>query len=794
MSERILFVDKWRFHDGEIKVDRPAVKGPVYTQSKTETYRHGPAAIHYDDRPEDFGMPGHTLTHEKWEWVTLPHDYIVNSPITKNGNNALGFYEYRPAWYRKHFNADESWRGKRVEIEFLGIATECDIYFNGAHLAHSETQYTPIIADLTDFIKFDRDNVIAVHVTTNTLENWWYNGAGICHKVYINVSNPVAVERDGVFVAPKKVTDTLWHIPIEVEVHNNKYFEVAARVKTEIKNNGGEIVCSAEREVTLPPREVTSLSYETELDLPRLWDIDDPYLYYAETYVFVDGEISDKKRDRFGFRTIEFDAERGFLLNGRKRFINGLCGHEDFSLTGKAVPDNIMRHKVRLYKEMGCNAYRCSHSMQDEAFMDAFDEYGIMVMAETRHFSSSPAHMAELRALVRRDRNRPSVFMWSVGNEEHYFVTDEGRRIAENMTFEVKKLDKTRPVMTANDKTPEQCTVYDISDLVAVNYNHQLYDYLHEKYPNKPLFSSECSAAGTTRGWYYASCPERGYMTAYDCDINAWFLSHENTFSYFRERPWIMGGFMWTGMEYLGEAKWPRICSCSGAIDLYFQKKDAFYQNQTFFKDEPMVHILPHWNMQGRDTVTVYAYTNCASVELFLNGESLGKQLCTKYVHNEWNVKFVPGTISAVAYDTDGNAVARTAHETTGPAVALKLRFENEKDVCANGEDVALFTCYAVDSEGREVPDAECVVSFISDEGVKVVGTGSDNTDHTPPSSPDRRMMAGRVLAAFIPLCAGKMNVYAKAGGLAPAMISVDIPEDKNPVPGRVYPAINRKF
>jgi beta-galactosidase/beta-glucuronidase len=200
--------------------------------------------------------------------------------------------------------------------------------------------------------------------------------------------------------------------------------------------------------------------------------------------VYVDGKITDEKYDYFGFRTVEFTVDKGFLLNGKQRYINGICGHEDFGLTGKAVPDNIMRYKVRMLKEMGVNAYRCAHSMQDEALMDAFDQYGMMVMAETRHFSTSKTHLEELRALIRRDRNRPSVFMWSVGNEEHYFITDEGRRIAEHMIFEVKKLDHTRPVITANDKKPEECTVYESSDLIGVNYNHGLYDYLHEKFPN----------------------------------------------------------------------------------------------------------------------------------------------------------------------------------------------------------------------------------------------------------------------------------------------------------------------
>lgn len=791
MGKRILFVDGWRFHDGEIEVERPAVKGPVYTQAKTESYRHGPAATCYEDIPNDFGSrPGHVLTHEKWTVVQLPHDYIVNSEIDPEGNNALGFYKYRPAWYRKHFKADESWAGGRIEIEFLGVATECDIYFNGVYMKSGRTAYTPIVVDITDFIKYGgKDNVIAVHVTQNTIENWWYNGGGITHKVYLSVKRDVGAERDGVFIAPKKLSGGDWEIPIEVEVYNDRYESVTASVITEIESPLGGEAASSGGSITVPARSTGKLTYKIDCYKdPLLWDIDSPQLYTARTRVSVDGELCDEVENKFGFRTIEFKPDSGFYLNGRHVLINGVCGHEDFALTGKAVADNVMRHKVRLFKEMGANAYRCAHSMQDEALMDAFDTYGMLVMAETRHFSSTPEHIAELRALVRRDRNRPSVIMWSIGNEEHYFITDEGRRIAENMTFEVKRLDTTRPIMTANDKAPEQCTVYNASDIVAVNYNPQLYDYLHEKFPEKPFLVSECSACGGTRGWYFGDSPERGYRAIYDKDVNNWFQSHENVYKVFRDRPWIMGSFVWSAMEYLGEALWPRICSISGKIDLYLQKKDSFYQLKSFFTREPMVHILPHWNMDGAGEVKVFVYDNCRSVELFLNGKSLGRQTSEQYVHHEWTVPFEAGKLSACGYDESGRVIAESYRETTGAPVALRLCAENACDVCANGEDLALFTCYAVDSEGREVPDAECNVSFMTDTGVKIIGTGSDNTDHTPPSSPDRKMVRGRVLCAVLPLAPGKLNLYARAPGLSPAMIEIDIPKDKAPVPGRVYP------
>ena len=789
MGKRILFTSGWMFHDGEIQTLPPALKGPVYTQAKTEAYRNGPASVNYDDRHNDFGSrPGHMLTHERWIPVDLPHDYIVNSPIDPDGNQALGFYKYRPAWYRKHFKPDESWAGKRIELELLGVATECDIYFNGSYMKSSRTAYTPIILDISDFIRYGQDNVIAIHVKQRTIENWWYNGGGITHKVYLKITDKLSVDTYGVFVNPKKISDSEWQTYLSVDVRNGYLVDADAMVTVDIIDPEGREIAKASTGVTVEALGKATAKASVKISSPLIWDIDSPNLYKARTRVEYCAQIVDEQYDNFGYRTIEFTPNDGFYLNGRRVNINGVCGHEDFSLTGKAVPDNVMRHKVRLLRDMGANAYRCAHSMQDEEMMNAFDKYGMLVMAETRHFSSTDEHIGELRDLVKRDRNHPSVFMWSVGNEEHYFITDEGRRIAERMTFEVKRLDPSRPVMTANDKSPEQCTVYETSDLVAVNYNPSLYDYLHEKYPEKPFFVSECSAAGGTRGWYRGDLAEGGRRCVYDKNVNNWFQSHETVYSEIGKRPWIMGAFLWSAIEYLGEAVWPRICSVSGLIDLYLQKKDSYYQMRSFYIDEPMVHILPHWNMDGMGEVKVFAYTNCDSVELFLNGNSIGRQKCNRFIHNEWIVDFEPGELICIGYAKDGKEACRDVKHTTGPAAQLRLRVENEGDYSFNGEDLVLVTCYAVDSDGREVPDAEGVVTFSSDDGVKIIGTGSDNTDHIPPSSPVRRMYMGRVLCALLPVRDGEMTVTATAPGLKGVKIKIDVPKDKEPVEGRIYP------
>lgn len=775
MSKRILFTDNWLFHDGEIKTEFPATKGPVYTQSKTENKRHGPASVFYKDGVDDF--VGRELTHERWEKVTLPHDYMIDSIPKETGNNSLCFYDYRNAWYRKHFTLDESYMGKKIEIEFCGVTVDCDVYVNGVYMMHNATAYTPFVVDITDFAKFDAENVIAVHVMTENFENWWYAGGGITRKVWLNVSERVCVERYGVYLNPQKIDDEKWDVLTEVTVENSGLETQNADVKVTVYDKDGNFVADASGSVTVEGRSTSLCKLDMSVTAPMLWDIDSPILYKAVTEITVGGTVTDTHEDTFGFRTFSFDADKGFFLNGRSLFINGVCGHEDFALTGRAVPDNIMRHKVRLIKEMGANAYRCSHYMADEEFMNAFDNYGLLVMAETRHFSSTPTHLNELRTLVKRDRNRPSVILWSIGNEEYYFITDEGRRIAETMTFEVKKLDKTRPVMTANDKKPEICTVYDASDVVAINYNLWMYDTVREQIPNKSFICSELGGSATTRGWYYADSPQKGYITAYDHDVNAWFTGREHNYKFIRSRNYVAAYFQWTGLEYRGEAVWPRLCSQSGAVDLFLQKKDAFYQNQSHWTTKPMVHLLPHWNMEGRtDLIPVWAYTNCPKVELFLNGRSLGAKDVEKYGHAEWNVAFEKGEILVKAYGADGNTVAEDRKVTSGRSYALKLKLENECDVKANGEDVAIYTCYCVDENGNEVPTAAPEVTFATGGYGTIVGTGSDISDHTKVKLATRKMRAGRILVGVrAEGQAGKITLYAESDGLATAVHEFEV-------------------
>jgi beta-galactosidase len=426
-------------------------------------------------------------------------------------------------------------------------------------------------------------------------------------------------------------------------------------------------------------------------------------------------------------------------------------------------------------KEMGANGYRCSHYPQAEALMDELDKAGFIVMDEIRWFESTDEGIDQLETLIKRDRNHPSVIFWSVGNEEPYHSTPQGRNICRTLMAKAKKLDDSRFIMTAVDK-PTTSKVYDLNDVIGINYNLKFYDEIHEKYPDKGVFASECCATGTTRGQYLGSDPTRGYISSYDKDTNEWFLGREKTWKFLTARPWILGCYQWIAFEHRGEAVWPRLCSQSGAIDLFMQKKDAFYQNKSLFDDEPMVHLLPHWNFAGLEgnEMTVFAYTNAEELELFLNGESLGRKEIEKYGHGEWKVIYTPGKLEVIAYN-GGKEVARDARITSGKAHRLVLT-QDTLDVRANGEDIAILTCSVVDENGLPVYNAEPTVSFSSGKDCRIYSTGSDISEHDTVFKTVRRMRAGTIsVAVKLTEKTDDLRVFATSDGLLSACITVKV-------------------
>ena len=615
--------------------------------------------------------------------------------------------------------------------------------------------------------------MLSVYVNTEEHEGWWYEGGGIYRHVWLNKTDLVSVDLWGAFAKPVCKGDGNWTVELETTVRNDTVELQSFAVRSEIFDADGKLVASLVTDGTAADKDKTVLRGAVDLKDPHLWSPDDPYRYTLRTTVVRGGEDVDTTEDKFGFRTVTIDPERGLFVNGKHYKLKGFCGHADCGLMGKAVPDNIHRYKVQLMKEMGANAYRTSHYPQSEALMEALDANGFLVMDETRWFESTDEGKAQLEMLIKRDRNRPSVIFWSVGNEEYHHTTEEGRRICRSLMALAHKLDDSRFIMTAVDR-PDTATVYDETEVIGINYNQESYERVHQKYPNKGIFSSECCATSTTRGWYFGEDKTRAFLPAWDRDTSRQWLGREKTWKHFAANDWILGGYQWIAFEHRGEAVWPRLCSQSGAIDLFMQKKDAYYHNQALWTDAPMVHLLPHWNFVGLEGMmfTVRAYTNVERVELFLNGESLGAREVEKYGHAEWEVAYTPGELKVVAY-RNGEVVAEDMHRTTGAPYRLRL-VQDTLDVAANGDDIAILSCLVEDEDGNEVPDAVGEVSFTTQGDCRIYSTGSDITEHDTIFKTDRRMRAGRIsVAVKLGTQAEGMRVIATSAGLLSASVVI---------------------
>ncbi len=783
MRKKAKFNDGWRFYEGDIDSNiMPTPKGPIYYHAKAEIAQLGPGSSKYVDNNE-WGNVNHCYNPLNWTTVRLPHDYVIDKVPDQSINEGLGFIDGGNAWYRKTFKIAEEDKGKRISLYFEGVTNCCTVYVNSCLAKRNFCGYAPFEVDLTDYLNYgDTPNVVAVYIDTSSHEGWWYDGAGIYRNVWIIKSDLVNVDTYGVYVAPKKVNDSEWEVPIETTVRNDDSVNRRVVVKNEIIDAEGNTVAEVTNNLNIALKDKAVLNQKVTVSKPLLWDCENPNLYTCKTTLYRGKNEIDMVENNFGFRTIRYDANKGFFLNDKHVIIKGVCCHEDYGLQGKAVYDRIKRYRIKLLKEMGANGYRCSHYIQSEQTMDELDRQGFLVMAENRWFGTADEYLDQLTTLVKRDRNRPSVIMWSIFNEEKISKEDAGLKFTERMAAVVRRYDKTRPVMSANDTDPKAVKCNGVLDIIGVNYNLGNLDALHEKFPNKPILSSENCATGSTRGWYLDDCEKRAYINAYDHATNAWFGGRQNTWRFLMEREWIMGGYQWAGIEHRGEAKWPRLCSQSGALDLYLQKKDAFYQNQSLWSDKPMVHILPHWNHSGREgeVIPVWTYTNCEQVELFYNGVSQGKKDIEKFGRGEWELVYAPGEVVAKAY-IGGKEVASDRVATTGAPVALELEMQTEA-LFASAYDCAVIHCYAIDDQGNRVPDAAAYVSFDCNNLGVVSATGSDISDHKPPKFIDRQMRAG-VVAALVTSTGkeGKLVVYAKADGLKTAKLEIEVtqPNDK---------------
>ncbi|MHA6720737.1 beta-galactosidase GalA [Sphingomonas sp. RS6] len=761
---RMLIERGWRFHEGDIAPPPLTTHDATYGSVKAGNAQ-GAAARDYDD--------------SDWPEVRLPHDWASFQPFVETANVSQGYRPRGIGWYRRRLVLDPADRGKTIELHLDGVATNATVWVNGSVVAHNWSGYSSIYVDMTPFARFgDEDNVIAIRVDADAKEGWWYEGAGLYRHAWLIRRAPVSIISDGVHCDPRK-TASGWQVPVTVTLGNIERAPVDVTVEAELLDPAGKRVAIGSVAATAPVLDHAEASFALDAGTPQLWSVETPTLYTVRTRVLRDGAPVDERRTAIGFRTIRFDADQGLFVNDKHVKLKGVCIHQDHAGVGTAIPDALLQWRLERLKAMGCNAIRMSHNAPTAELLDWCDRMGFLVMDENRHFNPAPDYLAQLEWMVRRDRNHPSIILWSVFNEEPMQGTEAGVEMVRRMEAAVRRLDDSRPVTAAmNGSFYNPVNVSSVVDVMGFNYYQGEYDKWHALNPGRPSTSSEDTSAFETRG-AFASDPAAHVITSYDDEAAAWGNTHRKAWQLIAERPFLAGGFVWTGFDYHGEPTpyaWPTIASFFGIMDLCGFPKTAFgIHSAAWIDDAPVVWLAPHWTWPGREgeTIKIFVASNAESVTLLLNGKVVGAQTVDRLQGNEWQLPYAPGRLEARAM-RGGKVVATMVHETAGKPVALRLT-PARTAMAGDDEDVQPITIDAVDAKGRHVPTANLMTRFTVD-GASIIGVGNgDPNCHEPEKGNSRSLFNG--LAQIIVQAGigrGRITVRATADGLKPATLTID--------------------
>ncbi len=768
----------WRFHHGDIS-------GVLLGDSTNANLSPAPDFLSaaYND--------------SSWPRVNVPHDYIVEGTFDAKADEAHGYLPVEPAWYRRTIWIPAADQGRRLWLEFDGVYRDSQMWLNGHFLGRHPSGYTSFCYDISDAAKPGTNNLLVVHVDPTQFEGWWYEGGGIYRHTRLISVAPTHVMPWGVRVVakvnnPGNGIQADARLQITTTIANNAATADRATVLSEVLNGDGAVVATKQTSHRLAAN--SKFHFQQSLALPKanLWSCERSYLYRLRTSVLVGGETVDQVTTHFGVRTIRFDPNHGFFLNGQPVKIKGTCNHQDFAGVGIALPDRLYEFRVQKLKEMGANAMRFSHNEMAPELLDACDRLGILVMAENRHLGDSPEILGELDSLVRQDRNHPCIVIWSISNEEKEQGSELGAKQGRAMVKLIRRLDDTRPITAAmNNSIGHGLT--EVIDVQGFNYHPENYDKVHREFPNKPLIATEIAAAVSTRGCYarepftvpkdtanYEGNPALCQVAAYDVNAPDWAETAEEAWQAVAERPWMAGGFVWSGFDYRGEPtpfEWPAVSSQYAIMDTCGFPKDVYYYYKSWWTDQPVLHLFPHWNwpgMEGKD-IDVWCYSNCKQVELFLNGQSLGKKTMPQYSHLEWEVKYEPGTLSAKGYNDEGKVIAETKVETTSAPAAIAL--EPDRTILkADGTDISLVTVKIVDAQGRTVPVANNPVTFKVTGAGHLLGLGNgDPACHEPDKGNQRSAFNGLCLAIVqSSRTPGAITIQADSPGLKSGAVVIE--------------------
>jgi beta-galactosidase len=736
VRERILMDASWRFALGNAAdqhKDFDFATIPFFFAKAG--YGDGPASPRFDDRT--------------WRIVDLPHDWAVELPFDSrgdgnHGSKAIGrnFPENSVGWYRKSFIIPKEDLGRCIDIDFDGVYRDAQVWVNGFYMGTEPSGYASFHYDISNYLNYGGSNEIVVRVNATLEEGWYYEGAGIYRHVWLTKTSPVHGAHDGTFVFSTVTDPTADHpealVTAKFTVQNDseadQHFTVVAQIEDTTGKSVGESTTTSSEAIA------AGSSINSSVMIPvhgaRLWSLETPYLYKLVTTIQSEGKVLDRYETLFGIRTTRFDSEHGFFLNGKHVEIQGTDDHQDHAGVGVALPDTLNEFRVARLKATGSNAIRTSHHPPTPEMLDACDRLGMLVLDESRQMGTTPTDFDQLKRMIERDRNHPSVILWSVGNEEWSLEWSVlGERITRDLQAYAKRLDPTRNITVALSGSGAGNSLS--SELFGFNYYRQHHiDDIHNRFPERPIVGTEESASEHTRGVYFDDLPHQ-HLVAYDFEADGKHASLEEGWRYYRARPYAAGLFYWAGFDYRGETTpfdWPAISSQFGILDTCGFFKDSAYLVQSWWTDKPMVHVLPHWNWPGKEgqPIDVRVYSNAREIELILNDESLGRKPMPRDSHLEWKVAYQPGKLLARGFDAEGKEIASDTVETTGTAATMQL-IPNFAKIQADGEAVSVITVRVNDAAGRMVPDATNQISFALSGPGRIIGVGNgDPASHEP--------------------------------------------------------------
>ena len=772
--EKVLLDEGWKFAFGNaadpVKDFGCGTEYFNYLTKAASIHNEGPYSAKFDD--------------SSWQQVRLPHDWAATLPYAPQASHSHGYKtvgfkypETSVGWYRKSLTVGPEDEGKRIFLQFDGVFRDARVWFNGFYLGNEPSGYLTQVYDVSEYVNFGGENLICVRADATLEEGWFYEGAGIYRDVWLLKRGEVGVAPFGTFVrASLSAPYDRAVLQVETRVENGALLPRKCLVQNVLLDaDGHEVGRTQPSALSLEAKQTLALEQRLEVDRPRLWDTENPYLYKVQTLVSVDGRVVDSYETVTGFREVAFDADKGFLLNGKPLKLKGVNMHQDHAGVGAAIPEALLRWRIARLKELGCNAYRSAHNPASPALLDICDREGILVVDENRLSGINAEHLRQLESMIRRDRNHPSVILWSCGNEEWGMEnTVQGTRVSAAMREFVKRLDPTRPSTLANAGGGEMIKGVDV---VGYNYIAQNnVENRRKEHPEWKIVGTEETTGAGTRGVYFGEEGDHpGTMPAYNLSDKQFGVENviERGWRFYNSHPWAAGIFYWTGFDYRGEPNplsYPAHDSEFGILDYCGFPKDEAWYLKAWWTGEPVLHIFPHWNLAGHEgePVEIWAYSNCDEVQLSVNGKNLGRQKMPRDGHLKWKAVYKPGKVVAVGYKGGKRVLTRTV-ETTGAPAKLVLEADR-RELLADGRDVAVVTVKVCDAAGRVVPDASPSLSISLEGPGRIIGAGNGNpsypgADH--PAGPECREFS---FHAFNGLC----QVLVQSGS-EPAVLELSV-------------------